>query len=307
MRVFRFFPYLLCFSSCCVVGQESGTTNVPPDPFGSLEAEGKAADFTMPVDRTRGTFQLDAKDGKYQPGSHFANWFWTMKPGRPGRYYAGLVYDSSRPKLGVQLKVGKEAVLKSYAPRTNPLSNDDPLVLGYVHLPEVSDYDVMLLTGDQSNVPAFQVKGIHFRPAPHEEPLGQSIDGSIELEAKSATTYAVEMRYEPSVEKNCLGYWKQKDDWAEWVFDVNDPGTFEVSVFYGCGNGNEGSKVAVLANEKTMEFTVEDTGGFQKWREVKLGEIVLNEKGENHLAIVPLDLKGKSVMDIQKVVLKSTK
>jgi hypothetical protein len=298
---------LLCIFPSYVLGEESGTTNIPPDPFGGIEIEHRAPDFSMKVDRTRGTFQLDAKDGTYQPGSHFANWFWTMKPVKPGNYYAGLLYDSSRPKLGVQLKVGEEAILKSYAPRTNPLSNDDPLVLGYVHLPETIDYNVMLLTGDQSNVPAFQVKGIHFRPAPHEEPLGQSIDGSIQLEAKSATTYAVEMRYEPKAEKNCLGYWKQKDDWAEWVFDVSDPGTFGLSVFYGCGKGNEGSKVAVLLNDKTIEFTVEDTGGFQEWRELKLGEVELKAKGENRLAIVPLDLKGKAVMDIQKVVLQSIK
>jgi len=298
------FPLLLSVSF--LQGQDTEKTNVPPDPFGGLEVEEKAPDFTMEVDRTRGTFTLDAKDGTYLPGSHFANWHWNMKLERWGHYYAGLIYDSARPKLGVQLKVGEEGILKSYAPRTNSLSNEEPLILGALFLEE-GEHPVMLLTGDQSNVPAFQVKGIHFRPAPESEPLGQSIDGTIHLEAKTATTYAKEMRYEPKPEKNCLGYWKHKEDWAEWVFDVSDPGEFDLTLHYGCGKGNEGSKVAVLLNDKTIEFSVEDTGGFQSWRELKLGKVALDVKGENKLAIVPLDKKGAAVMDVQKVVLNPVK
>jgi len=282
---------------------EAGTSNLPPDPFGDIKTEEKAADFTRPVDRTRGTFTLDAKAGTYLPGSHFANWSWTMKAERWGNFYAGLVYDSLRPKLGVQLKIGNEAVLKSYAPRTNPLGENDPLVLGSVYIPKSGEYPVTLLTGDQSNVPAFQVKGIHFRPAPESEPHGQSIDGTIQLDAKTATTYAETLRYEPKPEKNCLGYWKMKEDWAEWVFDVSAPGKFEVVLSYGSGAGDQGSRAALLINENTLEFDVADTGGFQKWKEVKLGTVELKTKGENRLAIVPLELKGVALMDVQKIVL----
>ena len=303
MKFSRLLLPAFLLASLNAFSQEATTSNIPPDPFGEGEKQEKAAEFTMKVDRTRGTFTLDAKDGTYVPGSHFANWNWTMKLDRWGNYYAGLVYDSLRPKLGVQLKVGNDAVLKSYAPRTNPLSNNEPLILGSIYLAEKGDYPVMLLTGDQSNVPAFQVKGIHFTPAPESEPHGQSIDGSIELNAKSATVYAEEMRYEPKPEKNCLGYWKLKEDWAEWVFEVSTPGKFDITLHYGCDSGSQGSKVALLLNDQTLEFSVEDTGGFQKWRELKIGSADLKVKGENRLAIVPLEKKGGAVMDVQKVVL----
>jgi len=300
---FAIFSLALGLAVSGLQAEEGSATNLPPDPFGDLNKEPKAGEFSIKVDRTRGSFTLDAKEGTYVPGSHFANWSWTMKVPRWGNYYAGLVYDSMRPKLGVQLKVGNEAVLKSYAPRTNPIGEEEPLILGSVYLPATGDYPVMLLTGDQSNVPAFQVKGIHFRPAPESEPLGQSIDGTILLEAKSATTYAEELRYEPKAEKNCLGFWKNKEDWAEWVFDVSTPGKFKLTLHYGCGGGSEGSKVAVLVNEHTREFTVENTGGFQKWRELDLGEVELNAKGENRIALVALEKKGAAVMDVQKVFL----
>ncbi len=277
----------------------------PSDPFGDLEDFKPAPDYSMDVDRDRGTFVLTAKDGNYLPGSHFANWSWMMNSGRWGNYYVGLIYDSSRPKLGVQLKVGagNDNVLKGYAPRTSALRNNEPLILGTAYLAKPGEYPVALLTGDQSNVPSFQVKGIRFSPAPESEPLGQSIDGTISLDAKTATTYSEEMRYEPKPEKDCLGMWRSEKDWAEWKFDVNATGKFELTVDYGCGNGNEGSEIAVLVNDQTFKFTVEDTGGFQSWKQVNLGKVDLSIEGENKLAIVPLNKKGKAVMDIKKVSL----
>ena len=107
--------------------EEAGTNNLPPDPFVEIESIQKASDFTRKVDRTRGTFTLDAKDGTYTPGSHFANWSWSMKAERWGNFYAGLIYDSLRPKLGVQLKIGEAAVLKSYAPRISLLPENGRL------------------------------------------------------------------------------------------------------------------------------------------------------------------------------------
>jgi len=287
--------------------EAAGTNNVPPDPFGGIGAIERAPDFTRKVDRTRGCFTLDAKDGTYLPGSHFANWTWSMKAERWGNFYAGLVYDSLRPKLGVQLKIGNEAVLKSYAPRTNPVGEKEPLVLGSVYIPKTGEYPVTLLTGDQSNVPAFNVKGIHFRPAPESEPHGQSIDGTIQLDASTATTYAEALRYEPRPEKNCLGFWKHKDDWAEWVFEVSTPGKFEVVVHYGSGGGNAGNRAALLVNQHTLEFDIADTGGYQKWKELKLGTVELATKGENKIAIIPLELKGAALMDVQKVMLHPVK
>ena len=283
--------------------EEANSTNVPPDPFGDLAAQKEIPDYSVEVDRERGSFHLTAKEGQYQPGSHFGNWHWTANAVREGNYYVGLKYDSSRPKLGIQVKVGDVATLKSYAARTNSLSNDKPMILGTAHFPKKGEYPVFLLTGDQSNVPAFQVNGIQFIPAPENEPMGQSIDGMIHLDAKSATTYAEMMRYETKPEKDCLGYWIHPEDWAEWKFGVSDPGKFKVSVTYGCGGGNEGSEIALLANDKTFKFTVEDTGGFQEWKTIDLGTVDFDITGEHKIAIVPQSQAAKGIMDVKHVLL----
>ncbi|MDA9924891.1 hypothetical protein N9E25_16340, partial [Verrucomicrobiales bacterium] len=253
----KFFSYLLAVFSCslALAEEKAGKSNLPPDPFSELGEIVSAPDYPVEVDRTRGSFVIDAEEGKYQPGSHFANWFWTMKAERWGNYFVGLLYESSRPKLGIQVKIGEE-VLKSYASRTSKRSVHEPMILGTAYIPKPGDYPVMMLTGDQSNVPAFQVKGLKFIPAPENELLGQSIDGEIVLEAKTATTYSEMMRYEPKPEKNCLGFWIHQEDWAEWIFDVSTAGKFDVTVTYGCGNGNEGSEVAIFVNDQTRKFTV---------------------------------------------------
>ncbi|MEM1442699.1 MAG: hypothetical protein AAGF67_10175 [Verrucomicrobiota bacterium] len=293
---------VLIFASSSLFAEENAATNLPPDPFGSIEASEKVPDYPVDVDRSRGSFTLDSADGQYQPGSHFANWFWKTEVERWGNYYVGLLYESTRPKLGIQVRVG-DNILKGYAPRTNALMAREPMILGTAYLPEPGEYNVSMLTGDQSNVPAFTVKGVHFQPAPESKPLGQSIDGTITLDAKTATTYSEMMRYEPKEEKDCLGFWINPEDWAEWVFDVTTPGEFQISLVYGCGNGNEGSEIAVYLNDQTFGFTVEDTGGFQSWKEIDLGKIKLDIPGQNKLAIIPKTQAAKGIMDIQRVVL----
>ncbi|MEM7697371.1 MAG: hypothetical protein AAF236_03095 [Verrucomicrobiota bacterium] len=298
----RLLTLVFVAASPALIAQEVITTNLPEDPFANLEEIPVAAEYSREVDRSRGTFEISAADGTYTPGSHFGNWMWKMEAPRWGNYYIALLYESVRPKMGIQIKIGDEAV-KGYAPRTARDRDRDPLILGTVYIPKKGEYPVYLLSGDQSNVPAFRVEGVRFIPAPESDSIGQSIDGTIQLEAKMATTYAEMMRYEPQPEKNCLGFWIEKEDWAEWVFDVSRPGTFDVAIHYGCGNGNEGSEVSVLINEHTLSFEVEDTGGFQEWKKLELGQVTIDAKGENRLAVIPETLAKKAVLDIQKIVL----
>lgn len=280
------------------------TTNLPPDPFGDLEPVPVIPDYAMKVDRTRGLMTIDAKDGTYVPGSHFAHWNWTTNAKRWGNYYVTLNYESVATKMGINVKIGENTV-KSYAPRT---SSGEPklgdITLGTIYVPKSGEYPVTLLSADKSNGPAFFVRGLTIHPAPEGKVEGQSIDGSIELPAKTATTYSEMMRYEPKPEKNCLGYWIDEKDWAEWVFEAGMPGKFKVSVVQGCGTGNGGSEVAVLVNDQTLKFTVEDTGGFQEWKTLEIGEVEIKHAGEQKLAIMPLKKSAKAVMDIQKIFLE---
>ena len=151
--------------------------------------------------------------------------------------------------------------------------------------------------------PGFEIKEVAFVPAPEGPAPVQAADGSIVLEAGSATTWSETMRFEPKSEKNCLGFWTSADDFAEWDFEVTKPGRYKVSVVHGCGTGNEGSEVAVKLGEQELKFTVKDTGGFQKWSEEAVGEVEIKKAGKMRLVIDPLTKTKSAVLDVHKVLL----
>jgi hypothetical protein len=282
----------------------AAATNLPPDPFANIESPPEASAYQMDVDRSRGVITVKADDGTYQEGSHFAHWSWKVDAKRWGRYFVKLRYTSSAAKIGVQVKLGDQMV-KSYAPRTggHEAHQEYGVVLGYIYIEKPGEYPLVLLTGDKSKGPSFFVKGIDLLPAPEGDDVAQGIDGTIELHAKTATTYSQNMRFEPKAEKNCLGYWTDQNDWAEWAFDVSSPGKYRVELVQGCGDGNGGSEVALLVNDHTFKFQVEETGGFQNWKSRQLGIVEIPHVGEHRIAIKPLTKAGKAVMDVQKVVL----
>lgn len=276
----------------------------PADPFGDVKSAPEAKPYSVDVDRTRGVITVKAEDGTYQEGSHFAHWMWRLNAPRWGRYFVRLRYTSTSAKIGVQVKIG-EQVVKSYAPRSggHAAHQEYGLILGHVYLDKAGEYPVVLLTGDKSKGPTFFVKAIDLLPAPESEEVAQGIDGTIELHAKSATTFSQILRFEPKAEKNCLGYWTDQNDWAEWEFGVSTPGKFRIAVVQGCGDGNGGSEVALMVNENTFKFQVEETGGFQNWKSRELGIVEIPHAGEHRIALKPLTKTGKAVMDVQKVVL----
>jgi len=150
----------------------------------------------------------------------------------------------------------------------------------------------------------FVIHEMAFIPTTETGVVAPAEDGTITLAAKDATTWSETMRYEPKPEKNCLGFWTDPDDFAEWEFEVKKPGRYKVIVSHGCGGGNEGSTVAVKQGDQALKFTVKDTGGFQKWTDAEVGEIEIKQPGVQRLVIDPETKAKSAVLDVQKVVLK---
>jgi hypothetical protein len=130
-----------------------------------------------------------------------------------------------------------------------------------------------------------------------------SASQSIVLAAHDAIVVGKNLRYEPQPHKNTVGYWNRVEDWCWWSVYVERPGRYEVRVMQGCGTGHGGSRVSVgLAGQK-MEFTVEDTGGFQAFRTRSIGEVTISRSGLYRLEIRPISKKSVAVMDVRQVQL----
>jgi hypothetical protein len=99
----------------------------------------------------------------------------------------------------------------------------------------------------------------------------QITDGRIVLHSSNATAHGEKLHYEEAENKNTLGFWVNPADWADWGFEVTRPGTFDIHLWQGCGTGSGGSEVAIIAAGQTVRFTVEETGGFQNFKERVVG------------------------------------
>jgi hypothetical protein len=256
-----------------------------------------------PVERedmpTRGIITFGEGEYTHSNGAHWETFTWTkFKAKRWGKYQVRLTYTLKRASLGMNFRLGDLSVKKSLITAYRPTK----IYLGTVYIAKPGDLPFSLLTPPTDDG-TFSVEEIALIPAPEGEKIIQAEAGHITLLAKDATTWSENMRFEPKAEKNCLGYWTEPDDLAEWEFEVTKPGRYKVAVFHGCGGGNHGSEVVIKQGEQELKFTTQDTGGFQKWQEVPVGEIEIKAAGTQRLIIDPQNKVKSAVLDVQKVVL----
>ena len=157
------------------------------------------------------------------------------------------------------------------------------------------------IAGSAADGSPIDVSSVELIPAPEGEPILAAADGSFELKASQATTHSVTMRYEPAVIKNCLGYWVNPSDWADWQFPVTRSGVYEVEVWQGCGKGQGGSDVSVEVDQRRFEFVVEETGHFQIFLPRRIGRVWLEAGSVHSLALKPQKKKAGAIMDIRQV------
>ncbi len=144
-------------------------------------------------------------------------------------------------------------------------------------------------------------------PNPAYAPNAPDKDGNILMPARWAEVHGTTLRFEPLPHKNTLGYWGNPQEWASWEFTVTTPGKFTVEVLQGCGKGNGGSSVNVEVAGQTLNFIVEDTGGFQNFKAREIGTVTIEKAGRHTLAIKPQKKAAAAVMDVRLVTLKPVK
>mgnify|MGYP000853988065 CR=1 FL=1 len=250
---------------------------------------------------SRGVIKFTPAQGVFNAMDHWEQYDWKFDAKRWGHYEVHLRYSLKNANMTVQFKHGENRLKKRLTPSPGTRST----LMGEVFIPEAGPQEISIYTPQSGQANGFALDGIELVPTNEGEPvIKQSDDGVVTLLAKDATTWSEEMRFEPKPEKNCLGFWKSEDDMAEWEFEVTKPGRYSVTVSHGCGGGNHGSEVEIKVGEQVSRFTVQDTGGFQKWKEVAAGEFEFKETGTYRLLIDPVNKVKGAVFDVQKVVLK---
>lgn len=133
-------------------------------------------------------------------------------------------------------------------------------------------------------------------------PDGES--GIILLPAKFAATHGEKLRFEPQPHKNTVGYWANEKDTAEWTFQCDQSGEYEIDILQGCGKGHGGSQVKLQIADQSLEFVVEETGHFQNFIWRTLGSVKLvagNGKELTALTLTPQTKPGGAIMDVRAI------
>lgn len=247
----------------------------------------------------------NAKDGELPRGSlHFKaadakkdgnTLTWNFHAERWGMYEVRVAYDSAVETSGT-VTLGDTKFGDTFPKGTNHIENLGPRYLA-------GQWKQSIEVFTDANV-----KYVLLTPAYEGEEVVQKPDedGNILLDSNTALTHSVKMRYEPKSVKLCLGFWTHKEDWAEWQFEIEEGGTYDVQITQGCGKDNGGSNVKVEAgDDQSFTFEVEDTGGWQNWKDRKIGTITL-KPGQHSFKVRPQTLANKAVMDIRRIrLLKS--
>ena len=229
---------------------------------------------------------------------------WNYKPTRWGMYDIELTYSAAGGAAEVYAELNGQRFTIS-RPATGSWYDYRTIKVGRIYLEDQNPFELKVSCSKLESGAVMNLKAITLRPAPEGDPIKQNCQtGAVSLHSKQAITRSVLMRYEPKDIKNCLGYWANPADWAEWRFEVDEPGAFYLDVFQGCGTGHGGSEVAVEVAGQRYTFEVLDTGHFQNFVQRRLGEIFLPAAGSYTLEIRPIKKAGGAVMDIREIRLE---
>ena len=138
---------------------------------------------------------------------------------------------------------------------------------------------------------------------PSYTPNLQADDGSVMMPSSTADVFGVMLRYEPLPNKDTIGYWVKKDDWASYEFTLKKPGRFHLVPHVGCGT-NGGSLVHFEVAGQTVPLNVPGTGHFQNFVPQDLGIVTLDKPGRYTLTVKPQQLVGVAVMDVRRIELR---
>ncbi len=130
-------------------------------------------------------------------------------------------------------------------------------------------------------------------------------DGTLFLDGPLAEIHGHPLLYETPPHKNTIGYWTKIEDYPSWDIQLAQPGAYKVLVRYGCGKDSGGSAIDFSAGGVTIPWTVEETGGFQTWRDLELGTMSL-PAGRHSFTVKVKSKPGVAVMDIPWIKLIPT-
>ncbi len=134
-------------------------------------------------------------------------------------------------------------------------------------------------------------------PQPLKMCARQAKDGSVTLKAQDAEIHNPKdgqaARYESGHGKDNIGYWMDPRAWVEWDVRIDKPGTFDVVA--QMGSTTDGPQVRVVIGDQQLTGAARDTGSWDKYATVTLGQITIVKSGPCRLEVHPVKESWKPI------------
>jgi len=150
-----------------------------------------------------------------------------------------------------------------------------------------------------SSTIVLQIQGA---PEVGQTPIMQESDGSVRLLASEAVTHGNEIKFEDGNDN--LGFWTNPADWANWSFQVSQPGKFQVVADIASqGQG----KFEVVLGDQRLTGTAPKTGDYAKYKRVTLsGTLDIAAPGKITVAVKAVK-DGWEPLNLKSLTLKPAK
>ena len=133
-----------------------------------------------------------------------------------------------------------------------------------------------------STTVVLQIKGALQIDEPPVPPLSQQPDGSIQLRAVDAQLHGDQLRYESGAARDCIGWWFNPSEWAQWDVLVTKPGAFDVSAEIAA---TEPGSLELTIGDQKVSGAAPVTGDYGQFKSVKLGTLRIDTPGKTEIGL----------------------
>ncbi|MCX6921651.1 MAG: alpha-L-fucosidase, partial [Verrucomicrobia bacterium] len=112
--------------------------------------------------------------------------------------------------------------------------------------------------------------------------LFQDFDGSVLLPAAEARMHGGQIQFESGEQRECIGFWLDPADWADWEFKLTRTGKFEITAEIA---GLDKASLEVSVGDSKSTGAITATGDYGKFKAAKLGVVEIASPGKVTLAV----------------------
>ncbi len=135
---------------------------------------------------------------------------------------------------------------------------------------------------------------------PPAAPLTAADDGSFTLPAATAQIEGGDITLEAQFQN--IGMWHGQNDRVSWDLIVRKAGDFDVHLDYACHNDAAGNMFLLSAGPAELQGAIAGTGGWDQYRQVKLGRLAL-PPGNHRVVVRPAGPLRHALMDLRTLKL----